>query len=320
MEYHFDWKYYLDNYSDLIEKGINNENDAYQHWINHGEKEGRVPFQIHFYKMDLIDKKDRVNSTYETGSRLGNMFIRNIISSKIALKNNLKFFYDRYNEFEKLGISDLFYKEGTNTYDEILLITDKIIDNVLFNDLFFEKYVKNKNILFRMTDYNPFDIWDFTYAQTRKISIYVKDQIFNNKNIIIEKNPYKERFNKNNDVFVHVRMGDLIHPPLFAKYEYYDKALSQISFEKGYISSDTIDHEICQKLIDKYNLQKYHSNEIETIHFASTCKNLVLSNGTFSWMIGIFGFFSNVYYPKTKIRWHGDIYVIPEWKEIDYVF
>ena len=32
---------------------------------------------------------------------------------------------------------------------------------------------------------------------------------------------------------------------------------------------------------------------------------------------GFNGFFSNVYYPKIKTIWHGDVFVFPEWNEID---
>jgi hypothetical protein len=93
--------------------------------------------------------------------------------------------------------------------------------------------------------------------------------------------------------------------------------LSLILFETGYISSDSIDHEICKKLILKYKLIIYNDNEINTIQFASTNKYIILSSGTFSWLIGIFSFFSEVYYPKIKVIWHGDIFVFPKWKEIN---
>jgi hypothetical protein len=52
--------------------------------------------------------------------------------------------------------------------------------------------------------------------------------------------------------------------------------------------------------------------------FGNTCKHLVLCGGTFSWMIGFFGYYaSNVYYPNIKKRWYGDIFGIPNWKCID---
>jgi hypothetical protein len=57
-------------------------------------------------------------------------------------------------------------------------------------------------------------------------------------------------------------------------------------------------------------------NEVDTIKFASTCKYIILSNGTFSWMIGVFAFFSDIYYPIMKKKWNGDIFVFEDWKGI----
>ena len=311
----FNWQYYLNKYPDLRQIGIHTEQQAIQHWNLHGEKEGRIPSQLlECYNINTIDK-NKINSTCKSGGRLGNMFIRNMVSSIIAYKNRLLFVYDRLEEFKQLGIDSLLFT-GTNTYDDTLLITDNIINEVLFNDTFFNKYVKDKNILFKIHDYNPFNIYDHTWAQTKEIALHIKNTIYDNRDKIIEKNPYKERYN--NDVFVHVRLGDIVELNLYTSYEYYDKALSQITFDKGYISSDTISHEICTTLINKYNLIVYNNTEIDTIQFASTCKNIVLSTGTFSWMIGIFGFFSNIYYPETKVIWHGDIFIYPEWTMINY--
>lgn len=61
-------------------------------------------------------------------------------------------------------------------------------------------------------------------------------------------------------------------------------------------------------------------NEIDTIMFGSTCKNIILSNGTFSWMIGVFGYHSTIYYPDPKLKecWHGDIFVFDDWNKVQY--
>ena len=75
-------------------------------------------------------------------------------------------------------------------------------------------------------------------------------------------------------MFIHIRLGDVIHynPGL----EYYVKALSQISFNIGYITSDTPDHPICIELTRIYpNLQIVYTSITDTIHFGSTCKYLV---------------------------------------------
>lgn len=137
---------------------------------------------------------------------------------------------------------------------------------------------------------------------------------------ILHANPFMMRYNNNNDVYVHVRLGDVtgIHSLPF---EYYDTALSNLNgeYNQGYISSDSIDHSICQQLIQKYNLKPINYDVVETIQFASTCRHLVLSLGTFSWLIGFFAYSSDdIQYPVDKKPWHGNIFVFPEWKCVDY--
>ena len=75
---------------------------------------------------------------------------------------------------------------------------------------------------------------------------------------------------------------------------------------------------MCQILIKKYNMEVFNSDMVDIVMFASTCKYIILSSGTFSWMIGLFAYFSEIYYPKIKNKWHGDIFVFDTWKEINY--
>ena len=154
------------------------------------------------------------------------------------------------------------------------------------------------------------------YNQKNDFEHYIKIYIYENeqKNKIIEKNIFKLRYNNNNDVFINIRLGDVSH--LNPGFTYYDKVLSNLKFDNGYISSDSIRHHICIELIKKYNLTIFNDNEVNTIMFASTCKNIVLSHGTFSWLIGLLGFYSTIYYQKITRFWQGDIFVFPEWNEI----
>ena len=95
---------------------------------------------------------------------------------------------------------------------------------------------------------------------------------------------------------------------------YYNEILSGLAFEKGYISSDSIDDDMCKILIKKYNLQIINFCEISTIMFATTCKKILLSGGTFSWLIGFLAFYSDaIYYPKRKNTWYDDIFVFDDW-------
>jgi len=238
-------------------------------------------------------------------------------ASRIAEMNNLKFVYDKHARMNNLGVS--YYTEGTNTYDTTLLITDEIIDRIVFDESAYQSFLHGNNIFFKKHHYSPFDhMQSYSWCQTSKIASYIKSKIDSQMDHIISSNPNKNRYNNNNSVFVHVRLGDIVPLGFSVSYDYYDKVLSSLSFESGYISSDSIDDEICQKLIQKYNLTVYDSDELSTIQFAAVNKYLVLSTGTFSWLIGLFGFFSEVYYPKIKVNWHGDIFVFPDWKEVDY--
>ena len=248
-----------------------------------------------------------MNTTLNHGGRFGNSFFIGMALSFVAKNNDLLVSYKNKERLKHLGI-DLFV--GNKTYETSINLNDKNFMELIIGQPILKNITIEKNV----------------WCQTKEFALYLRDyfNIYENKNAIIKANYVKERYNTNNDVFVHIRLGDLlnlekIHNRQFNQsFEYYDKVLSNLKFEKGYYSSDSIHHPICKKLSEKYNLKTFFDSEEKTIMFASTCKYLVLSSGTFSWMMGFFGYFSEVYYPKINIKWHGDIFVFPEWSEIEY--
>ena len=139
------------------------------------------------------------------------------------------------------------------------------------------------------------------------------------KSNIIKKNKFKERYNNNNDLFIHIRLGDVAH--FNPGVDYYLKAIKELkNFDNIYIASDTLTHDIIKKIIKEYpqaNLIDY--NEVETIQFGSTCKNIILSHGSFSAIIGILSYYSNVYYPKIEKdkTWYDiGMFSIKGWTEV----
>ena len=178
---------------------------------------------------------------------------------------------------EKLGIS-LF--SGNNRYNTIIDLTDdnyiSILNGVeLKNNLYVNGY-------FFQTKY----ITNLLYNYLRKEEI---------KSRIIEHNPFKERYNANNDVCVHVRLTDV------AKYNpginYYLHAIKSISYDTLYIATDDHKHDIIKSIVAQCsNVKILDYDEINTFQFASTCKNIILSHGSFSTVIGYLSFFSNVFY------------------------
>ena len=233
-----------------------------------------------------------------TGSegRFCNHIIRALGASFIARSQNLKFNYGQYyDKMKQLGIN-LF--NGTITFDTVLNIPNNIIP-----------YLSSP--LFRNINVNA------SFFQTRDFSNYLYQHYRHksNQQSIIDANKFNHRYNNNNDVFIHIRLGDVAH--LNQGFTYYDEALTRVSFENGYIASDNVNHEICKRLIQKYNLKIIDYDEVETIMFGSTCKNIVLTGGTFSYIIGLFGFFSKVYYLKGMGNWYpSELFYIDDWTEI----
>jgi hypothetical protein len=95
-------------------------------------------------------------------------------------------------------------------------------------------------------------------------------------------------------------------------------ALSLVSFDNLFISTDEPKHEIITQLIAAYpNATIVFHNPVKTIQFGSTAKHVILSHGSFSAIIGYLSFFSTVYYPKYGRMWHGDIFSIPSFIVVD---
>jgi hypothetical protein len=237
--------------------------------------------------------------------RFCNHVFRNLAFSYVAKNNNLQIEYYNPEEIQKLGFELFFYNQPKNEINKIIIISDEN----------FMDYITGSPCLDSFFIIKTRD----TYCQTKDFVLFLYNQYYENdenKKKIINANIFKSRYNNNSDVFVHVRLGDAYkdNPGFY----YYDSVLSKLSYKNGYISSDAVYNPIVQNLITKYNLILILFDEVKTIQFASTCKYTVLSNGTFSWMIGFLGFFSEIYFPKIKNQWHGDIFVIPHWKEIDW--
>jgi hypothetical protein len=196
------------------------------------------------------------------------------------------------------------------------------LNSVIFNNISFEeKSYKNKIIV---NNHNFFEIYNLTnlnsdiilddFFQTREVF-----NLFENyKNLIINNNE-----KKNNDLFVHVRLGDILSTshlskPSYANYGYYSDIISKIDFNNGFISSDSPSHQIVKDLIKNYNLNLYEDTPIDTLLFSSTFEYKVLSLGTFSWWIGYLGNQNNIFFPNPENynKWHGDIFIFEKWNKI----
>lgn len=277
----FDWISYLKINEDLYKSGINIKELAWDHWSRFGIKEERA------YSF--------INNSYIHNGRFGNLFFINMFLNFYSIKFNLLCSYKYYQKFDSLGIE---LNVGTNTYERNFYVTEQNYLMFLNNEITYK--FKPANIIIHN------NIW----FQNKDFCLYLQNYFYSEdtKNKIIVKNNFKERYNNNDDLFIHLRLGD-VESTTTELFGYYEKLLSSITFTKGYISSDSITNSFCEYLIKKYNLTIINYDEINTIMFASTCNNIVLSGGTFSWMMGFFAFYAkNIYYPKYDKPWFGNIF------------
>jgi hypothetical protein len=237
-----------------------------------------------------------VSSDISNG-RFCNQLIRSIATSLIAEKHNLNVSYAIYHKLNLLGLN-LF--SGKNTWSSTIELTDS-------------NYFQTLNLEKLESNIEP----NKSFFQTAEIIQKVYEFIQSKKESIIASNQFKEHYNSN-DCFVHLRLDDASQwNPGF---EYYENAIDNIKYDNLYISTDQITHPLINRIVEKYSARLIQYNEVDTIKFASTCKYVVLSHGTFSSCIGYFSFFSQVYYPEFKnlVRWHGDIFSIAGWNKIYY--
>lgn len=243
--------------------------------------------------------------------RFGNQFFRNMFAYFLSEKFNLGREFQVPEEFKHLGI-ELVNRNPTQENKEKIELNE--------NDLVYYLNLPSLNDTILLKD---------NYCQTKEFTKYLIEHFPFYQNVW-EFNPYKERYGKNDDVYVHYRIGDLPKLGLLNPYEYYDQTLEKLFStggereRKGYISSDSPNHPNVKKLIEKYNLELVVVNLYETILFGSTCKHLVLSLGTFSWLTGFLSQeTSQVYYldPDQVQYWHGKIFQAyednPRWHKVE---
>ena len=230
--------------------------------------------------------------TYDRPSsgRLCNQIFRNIALSEIAKKHNLKTSYSNIEKINSLGLT---FFCGNRVFDKTKRLTD---DN-------YEKIREMTDIDFNL-DAN------YNYFQTSKLSLmiynYIQSQIIDIKNI--NNNSYE-----NNDIFIHVRLGDIMENNYNLDIDYYKEALTNIQhYDNIYISSDSPDHNIVTTLIKEYNCILYDNDEVNTLLFASSRKYKILSHGTFSAIIGYLSDNNDIYFPnydRMLVTWHGNIFM-----------
>ena len=218
--------------------------------------------------------------------RLGNQIIRTKAISLLVEKYDLDITYENYETIhERLGIN---LPIGKKIYSSDIEVRQENYRNYLEN-------VETISSNIQATHY-----WSF-YQQPWILNLVYR-KLNSERDGVIAKNPFRDRYKNNNDLFIHARLGGVAKgiPPL----SYFENCIGRVSFDKLYIGSDSFKHPIIEDICKKYpeKVILLEKDPVETIQFASTCKNIVLTQGTFSGVIGCLSFFSeNIFYPEEQI-------------------
>lgn len=167
MKSNFDWKAYVNNYLDLKEAGIDNEEKALNHWENYGKFENRTWIP----KLNIIKHID-------------NSIFKDLTIEEDKINFNWKNYIDRYSDLLDAGITDqesawnhwnkYGKREGRNYSDKkikynkknvITIVTSPIIESIAIN---FSNFFKEFNIYTKI-------IYDLSEERCKQSSI---DDIF----------------------------------------------------------------------------------------------------------------------------------------------
>ena len=133
-----------------------------------------------------------MSKTTTRNGRLCNQIIRNLSLSLLAKKYDLHVEYSNFEDINNnLGIN---LHVGNKKYEK----TNKITNT---------NYMKHLNENLKV-DYNLNMMND--YFQTEEITTILQKHLKEQMKNIMDKNPYKERYNynNNNDIFLHIRLDD----------------------------------------------------------------------------------------------------------------
>lgn len=198
------------------------------------------------------------------------------------------------------------------------------IDEIFLIDLINNKIQLNKDYVYICK--NVFCQRIKTYSFILKIIQYINNIDTPFVKNIINNNKFKNRYNNNNDIFIHIRSGDIYNSKkseIIPKFDYYKNIINNLKdkYSHIYICSNDKNNNIITQLKNLYNITYIEKGKIENILFGSTCKYIIMSGGSYSFLFGLLSFYSkkvyfNRFHNKTynkKLdkyeRWYPDYYI-----------
>ncbi len=144
-------------------------------------------------------------------------------------------------------------------------------------------YIKENKIYKDGDENNYFDLKDNNYLLD---GYWQHENYFKKHSDDIKKLYIVPKFDiPRNDLVIHVRRGDYVtkykKTHFYCDYDWYQKAMLLFNFSQLHIVTDDI--EWCKKSFEQYNPIIPNLNEINSIGYIASFKNIIISNSSFGW-------------------------------------
>jgi len=207
------------------------------------------------------------------GGRFGNKVFQQLAVSELASRHNIAAAFQFEAEFLQLGIP---LRSGSRRmHGPRLELTEDLLQECLEAN-------SSGPPPGRTLTVNGF-------YQTPWFAEYLWGAVFHGRDerSIAAANPWRGRFDANNDTFVHMRLGDVSSSfrgagPFLAAIRGHPPS----SGGRVYLSSDSPAHPAVRLVVRTFGATLLHLSIVETLQFGASCGRLVLSDGSFSWTIG----------------------------------
>lgn len=257
-------------------------------------------------------------SCLDTGGysgRLGNKLFQNLAVSLLAQKYNVRACFSYEAECSQLGLRLASGTRPSNEGASAVLVDESNLEALLYS----HSSLADQRLVLSLTK---------AYYQVPWFAQMLHDKTLPGMSEgLLRANPWQDRFGHNDDTFLHVRLGDT-EAWKRRRAEDYAAAIAVNLLRSPdnhvFIASDSPRHPTVQALASQFNatiLEKF--GPVETMQFGSTARHIVLSDGTFSWWIGVLADVMSqalgapapsIIWLRDEDDWHGDIFVFPAWQ------